>query len=413
MDVQNCAIIVVKKLVNAGYVAYFAGGWVRDFLMGHPSADIDIATNAPPEKIITLFPKTLQVGARFGVVVVIVDNHQFEVSTFRKDMDYIDGRRPSAIALSTPEEDAQRRDFTINGMFYDPLEEKVIDFVQGQDDLEKGWIRTIGCPRERIQEDRLRMIRAVRFSVRFGFAIDPETRRAIKEKSSSLFPAVAIERIWQELMKMAKNPRFDQAIVDMHQLRLLQVIFPDLSSLSIEDVRRRVASFANMPKNCPTILYVMELFRESTLEQQRTLCHYLKVSNKNINIMDFTYQARQLIDKDKQHKREDVQWAHLYAHPDAQLCLTVIAARYSSKERKVFCRKQRQRWQRLQAHVEKIRSAHPLVTAGDLEKQGILPGEKMGALLKEAERVAVNRDLQNNDTVIAILKTSPLWPKKS
>ena len=175
-ETKKIATAIVRKLVAAGYTAYFAGGWVRDYLMGHPSEDIDLATDAPPEKIIDLFPKTLLVGVAFGVVVVIVDGHQFEVATFRRDIDYADGRKPSKIELSTAEEDAFRRDFTINGMFYDPLTNQILDYVGGQEDLKKKIIRAIGNPHKRIQEDRLRMIRAVRLSCRFDFQIEEKTK---------------------------------------------------------------------------------------------------------------------------------------------------------------------------------------------------------------------------------------------
>ena len=195
-ETKKIATAIVRKLVAAGYTAYFAGGWVRDYLMGHPSEDIDIATDAPPEKIIDLFPKTLLVGVAFGVVVVIVDGHQFEVATFRRDIDYADGRKPSKIELSTAEEDAFRRDFTINGMFYDPLEDVFHDFVKGKEDIQHGVIRAIGNADERFVEDRLRMIRAVRFAARFAFNISSETQSAIEANADTLFPAVAMERIW-------------------------------------------------------------------------------------------------------------------------------------------------------------------------------------------------------------------------
>ena len=138
MDAQAHATEIVKKLNKAGYIAYFAGGWVRDHVMKHPSSDIDIATNAPPEKILDLFPRTILVGLAFGVVIVSVNGHQFEVSTFRKDIGYADGRKPLKIELATPQEDAQRRDFTINGMFYDPQEETIYDYVHGVEDIKRG-----------------------------------------------------------------------------------------------------------------------------------------------------------------------------------------------------------------------------------------------------------------------------------
>ena len=138
MDALEIATGIVKKLAAEGYIAYFAGGWVRDFVMGHPSSDIDIATNAEPTVILELFPKTIAVGLAFGIVIVVCEGHQFEVATFRRDISYKDGRRPETIAFTSAEEDAKRRDFTINGMFYDPIEKVIIDYVGGKGRYQAG-----------------------------------------------------------------------------------------------------------------------------------------------------------------------------------------------------------------------------------------------------------------------------------
>jgi poly(A) polymerase len=231
MDAKYYATLLVKELVKAGYIAYFAGGWARDYVMGHPSADIDIATNAPPEKILDLFPCTILVGLAFGVIIVVIEGHQFEVATFRRDIGYDSGRRPNSIELADPEEDALRRDFTINGLFFDPLEERIIDYVGGIEDIKKRVIRTIGNADERFSEDRLRMIRAIRFAARFGFAIEEETQIGIALNADTLFPAVAMERIWQEFNKMVAYPHFDQALIEMHRLKLLPVIWNPFTSM--------------------------------------------------------------------------------------------------------------------------------------------------------------------------------------
>src|SRR5262249_42065141 len=150
---------IVETLTRAGYIAYYAGGWVRDLLLGHPSDDIDIATNAPPAVVQQLFANTVPIGLAFGIVLVLIEGREYEVATFRSDVGYTDGRRPSHVHFTSAKEDAKRRDFTINGMFYDPLKQEVLDYVEGKEDLEKKLIRAIGDPHERIREDRLRMIR--------------------------------------------------------------------------------------------------------------------------------------------------------------------------------------------------------------------------------------------------------------
>ena len=405
MEAQKNGEKIVRKLVEAGYIAYFAGGWVRDLLMGHPSADIDIATNAPPEKIIELFPKTIAVGISFGVVIVVMKGHHFEVSTFRKDLDYQDGRRPTGIVLSTAQEDAERRDFTINGMFYDPGEERVIDYVQGREDLKRGIIRTIGNAQERFMEDRLRMIRAVRFAVRFGFTLEGATRDAIKVNAATLLPAVSMERIWQEIKKMAEYPGLDRAILEMNELGLLPVIFPSLQSVKSSELKRRVSSFADFPKGCPPILFLMELFPDSTMEQQLVLCRYLKVSNENTKCVEFVYEARGFIQKEN----EAVEWARFYAKPLAKLSLDVIAARLSVEERGAFLEKHLRRQKRLEKHIRRLVSKKPLVAAADLQEEGIAPSKRMGALLQEAERIAVNEDFDQKEKVMDALKKTSIW----
>ena len=264
MEQKQFAVQIIKKLIKAGYTAYFAGGWVRDFVMKHPSSDIDIATDATPDVILDLFPRTIFVGLAFGVVIVVHEGHQFEVSTFRKDLRYEGGRRPAEIEFSDASEDALRRDFTINGMFFDPIDEKIIDYVNGIEDIKKGIIRTIGDADERFIEDRLRMIRAVRFAARFGFNIDITTQEAIRENADTLFPAVAMERVWQEFYKMSAYPRFDHALVELHRLGLLQVIFPTLAEIHLHDIKVRVEPLPHYPKQFPTILALMALFPESS-----------------------------------------------------------------------------------------------------------------------------------------------------
>ena len=249
---RELATQVVEELQEAGFTAYFAGGWVRDFIMQKPSDDIDIATNATVEQIQDLFPKTIPVGVAFGIVIVVKDHKQFEVATFRKDRGYVDGRRPTGIDLATPEEDATRRDLTINGMFYDPIKEKIYDWVEGKRDIEGKVIRAIGDPEERFAEDRLRMMRAIRYATRFNFYIEEETLKAIKFHSRELLPAVAMERIWQEFKKMSQFAHFDTGLVLMQELGLLSTIFPELKNVSAEQVKERVQYIERFPKGSPT-----------------------------------------------------------------------------------------------------------------------------------------------------------------
>lgn len=226
------AIDVVRRLQDAGFTALWAGGCVRDLLLGHNPADYDVATNALPDQVRELFGvrQTLAVGAAFGVIVVKGRRgaEDVEVATFRTEGPYLDGRRPERVVFSTPEEDAQRRDFSINGLFYDPLSEQLFDYVGGREDLERRILRAIGNARERFTEDKLRILRAVRISARFDFALEPETERAVREMAPEIL-VVSQERIAQELQKILAHPTRQVAIERAAQLGVLSVILPEVA----------------------------------------------------------------------------------------------------------------------------------------------------------------------------------------
>jgi poly(A) polymerase len=205
---------VVETLRGAGFVAYFAGGCVRDRLLGIAPKDVDVATNAPPQKVRELFKKTQAVGQMFGVILVRIGRDQIEVATFRTDGKYEDGRHPTAVTFSNAEEDAKRRDFTINGLFYDPMSDRVIDHVGGRADLEARVLRAIGDAQQRFAEDHLRMLRAIRFAARFDLTIDPLTAEAIR-RDAHLLPRISGERIADELRRMLPTPTRRKAVAEM------------------------------------------------------------------------------------------------------------------------------------------------------------------------------------------------------
>lgn len=195
------ATSLAETLTKAGHTAYFAGGCVRDKLLDLKPKDYDIATSATPAEVLKLFPGSNEVGAHFGVVIVKHQGHHIEIATFRTDGSYADGRRPDSVTFSTPEEDAHRRDFTINGLFENPSTGEIIDHVNGLRDIESKTLRAIGTPAHRFQEDALRLLRAVRFSTRLGFPIEPMTLAAIKE-NAHLLEKISPERIRDEFSKI-------------------------------------------------------------------------------------------------------------------------------------------------------------------------------------------------------------------
>jgi poly(A) polymerase len=227
---RDFALDVVRKLRAAGYIAYWAGGCVRDRLLSRVPKDYDVATSAQPEQIREIFGRrrTLAIGAAFGVICVVGPREagQVEVTTFRRDAGYSDGRHPDSVSFSGPEEDAQRRDFTINGLFFDPLAEEVIDFVGGREDLASGIVRAIGDPFERFREDKLRMLRAVRFTATFGFHLDAATQAAIQQMAAEI-GVVSAERIAQELRLMLIHPSRTAALQLLLDTGLLAAVLPE------------------------------------------------------------------------------------------------------------------------------------------------------------------------------------------
>jgi len=411
MPTRPFATKVIQKLVDAGFIAYFAGGWVRDYLMKHPSDDIDIATSASVDEIRALFPKTIPVGVAFGIVIVVQDGHHFEVATFRKDRGYVDGRRPSGIDPATPEEDAERRDFTINGMFFDPLTNTLYDYVGGQRDIEKKLIRAIGDPHARFSEDRLRMMRAVRYCTRFDFTIDPDTLQAIKAHAESLLPAVAMERIWQEFKKMSQFAHFDRGLLILHRLHLLQTIFPALKNVPIEEIEARLCFIAHFPKKAPAIAELLELFPNSSLEELLQLCEYLKLSREDREFVTTLHHARHLLSLPEGWRKdlEPIEWAQFYANRYAEICLEIAVARAPVKQKESMLLEHRQRKDLLHDAVRRIQTKQPIVRSDDLLKEGITPGVKMGKLLIEAERLSVNQNIVNKEEILQQLKRSALW----
>ncbi len=222
---------IVRMLRDAGHKAYFAGGCVRDLVMGVPPHDYDVTTSARPEEVMMLFRKTVPVGAAFGVVLVILGGREYEVATFRTEGAYSDGRHPDAVAYATAEEDVTRRDFTINGLLYDPVAGKVIDHVGGRRDIERGIVRTIGDADERFAEDQLRLIRAVRFAARLDFAIEPATLEALTRLAPTV-TTVSWERIRDELVKMLVGPNRGRALRLLHETGLLAAVVPEVEAMA-------------------------------------------------------------------------------------------------------------------------------------------------------------------------------------
>ena len=245
---REFAVDVIRALREAGHEALLAGGCVRDEFLGVTPKDYDIATSARPEQVRRLFRRTVAVGAAFGVVEVLGPHRLLvQVATFRSDGAYIDGRRPESVVFCSAEEDAQRRDFTINGMFFDPLDERLIDHVGGRADLQAGILRAIGDAAARLREDRLRMLRAVRMAARFRLEIDPATRSAITAMAPQLEDGVSAERIADELRKMLVDPHRARAMQLFMDLGLAAVVLPELGAMHGLAIVERLGEKTSFP----------------------------------------------------------------------------------------------------------------------------------------------------------------------
>ncbi len=231
---HKTATTIVGRLQDQGFEAYLVGGCVRDLLLGQEPKDYDIATNATPEAVQNLFEKSVPIGKAFGVVLIEEDGHKFEVATFRRESGFKDGRRPEKIDFTDAQTDALRRDFTINGLFYNPTEDEYLDYVGGQRDLQNQLLRFIGEPEARVQEDFLRLLRAVRFRHRFNLDYDFDTGVALK-KHASLVTHIAAERITEELNKIITHKSRAVALNDLYQLGMLEKLFPEVTALAETD----------------------------------------------------------------------------------------------------------------------------------------------------------------------------------
>jgi poly(A) polymerase len=247
-------------------------------LLGRPPSDIDIATSAHPEQIVSLFPRTRKVGVQFGVVLVRLSTHWFEVATFRQDIDYTDGRRPERVVFTSAQEDAQRRDFTINGLFYEPETEQVIDYIGGRADLEAGVIRAIGNPAQRFAEDHLRMLRAARFAARFGFKLDLATADAIRENAPRL-ARISSERIREELDKMLAHPARSQAVTLMSELGLMAYLWPG-ADWPPERIAAGTSVLSGLTEPVDFVLGMAGLLHDRSAEEAEAIGRALRCSNR-------------------------------------------------------------------------------------------------------------------------------------
>lgn len=440
---KELATSIVRTLRQLGFQAYLAGGCVRDLLLGREAKDYDVATNATPRQVMDIFPKTYAVGAQFGVVLVPAPEpqcaaedsssvHAVEVATFRSDIGYSDGRHPDEVRFSqSPQEDVARRDFTINGMMLDPLTGEVLDYVGGRSDLAAGLIRAIGDPERRFAEDKLRLLRAVRFAARFEYAIDPQTFAAMKKLAGHI-RAVSRERVRDELTRMLTEGHGRRAFLLLDESGLLREVLPEISAM--KGVKQppefhpegdvfvhTLLLLENLPQPCPPTLAWGALlhdvgkpptFRvaadrirfdghvEVGVKMATDVCQRLRFSSDDTeliltligNHMRFGHVGRMKESTLKKFLRMPAFDEHLALHRADCLASHRNLATYEFIQQK-----------RAEIPEEQMRPS-PLVTGDDLIAEGHVPGPKFRDILNAVEDAQLEGRLPSRDAALAFVR---------
>jgi poly(A) polymerase len=405
---REFALEVVRRLRASGYQALWAGGCVRDQLMGQQPKDYDVATDATPERIREVFGKrrTLAIGAAFGVITALGPRGagQIDVATFRRDASYSDGRHPDSVSFSDAEHDAARRDFTINGLFYDPIAGQVIDYVGGQADIERRVIRAIGDPLARIAEDKLRMLRAVRFAARFDFTIDPATRAAIEQQARELV-IVSAERVAAELRLILTHPSRARGVELLASTGLLEVVLPESSLLlqSRDRWSRCLALLAALDR--PTFAMALAaLLRELTLvEPHGNLAQIVferwKLSTDELEGVQKLLREETLIRNARQRPWPKLQRVLIAPRAEELLgyCQAIATVVDGDAAEIEFCRA------KLAMPRDQL-NPPPLITGDDLKQLGLPPGPAYRDLLDAVRDAQLDERLATRDEALAFIR---------
>lgn len=410
---REFAISVVQQLRDAGFQSLWAGGCVRDQLLGKEPKDYDVATNALPNDVIQLFgeQRTVPVGAAFGVVMIPGPTRrhgQVEVATFRSDGEYLDGRRPETVQFCSAEEDAKRRDFTINGMFFDPLAGQVLDYVGGQADLQRRVIRAIGDPHARFGEDHLRMLRAVRFAATFSFTLDPQTLRAVQDLRSRI-TGVSVERIMQELRRMLAHPTRAAALQLLQESRLLPEIFPELNA-PLADPESFVAissAFHSLEAVLfePALALLLRPLHESSHGESRqrlqaihAVCRRLKMANEEIDCISWILESLPVLRKIATRPLHLLK--PLLADPRAPLLLAASAAADAAAglaaDDAAFA------WHYLSRNPPEQLNPPPWINGEDVKALGVPPGPEIRRILTAVRHAQLDEQLPSRTAALEL-----------
>lgn len=385
---------IVQRLRQHGHEAYFVGGCVRDMVMGVEPSDYDVATSAKPEEIIALFPRTEAIGAQFGVILVIHRGQPIEVATFRSDQAYVDGRRPTGVVFTTAQEDVSRRDFTMNGLLYDPVDGRVLDYVGGRLDIDARIVRAIGDPRRRFDEDKLRVLRAVRFAARFDYSIEPATWQAVQEMAPQIHQ-VSAERIHEELLRILTEGHAGRGGQMLHASGLLREIIPEVHWSAYEEV-----ALAHLPERSSPALAMAVLLSRVAPDQVRMILERLRCSREEI---DSTHRLVRVLPSFRDATRLSLGGLkRLFQNPSFEEHLVLLRiARLAAGEPLDDYAFARSRFDAMRP--EEI-SPRPVINGEDLIAMGYARGPIFGKILAAVEEEQLEERIQDRAAALSFVR---------
>ena len=401
---RQFALEVVRELRAADFEAYWAGGCVRDELLGREPKDYDVATNATPEEIRSVFPRrrTLALGAAFGVITVLGPRSggQVEVATFRQDAGYSDGRHPDSVRFSSARHDAQRRDFTVNGLFYDPVAQRVIDYVGGQEDLDRRVIRAVGDPVERFSEDKLRMLRAVRFSAAYQFSLEPNTLEAIRRMASEI-TLVSPERISTEMQRILVDGNRAMGMRLLLETGLAAAILPEV----VPSDERLIRSFEQTLRvidqfNAPGFSLVLASLLHNRVDSAdaEQVCRRWRLSNRQTDRVTWLVENHVALDGARTKPWSELQKTLVTQGIGDLLALSEAECRVAGVDTQDIdrCRSL------LERPAEEL-DPPPLLTGDDLISHGVVPGPNYGFLLQRVRDAQLDEKVRTPQEALALV----------
>lgn len=430
---RDIATDLVRQLQAAGFEAFWVGGCVRDFLLGRTPEDYDIATSATPPRIEALFERTIPVGKKFGVIVVVRDGHEFQIATFRAEADYTDGRHPGAVSYGDAKADASRRDFTINGLFYDPVAGHLLDWVGGEADLKRKIIRTIGNPAERFAEDHLRLLRTVRFAAQLGFEIEAETFAAVRALAPRI-QLISAERIREELWKLFRPPHAARGLQLLQDSGLLAEVLPEIAATRGCDqtpdyhpegdvFNHLLAMLSQLPPDAPDLLPWAALLhdvakpvtaaRNPDTGRVHFYNHERIGEEMSVRILERLRFPRKQIEEISRAVRFHMQFKDVPLMRKATLRRLLLRPTFplELELHRLDClgsHGQLDIYERLRAEArsldEKPALKPPLLTGDDLMALGVKPGPGLGALLQELRDKQLQEEIATADEARAWVK---------